>query len=68
MQTLQSAFGVLALLAISWAISERRRAVSLRQAGIALAATFVTALLFLKVPRVAGAMAVVNRAVPAPVA
>jgi CNT family concentrative nucleoside transporter len=65
MQTLQSAFGVFALLAIAWAISEHRRAVSVRQAGIGLAATFITALVFLKVPQVASAMAVVNRAVDA---
>jgi concentrative nucleoside transporter, CNT family len=65
MQTLQSAFGVFALLAIAWMISEHRRAVSWRQAGIALAATVATALVFLKVPQVAGAMAVVNRAVDA---
>jgi CNT family concentrative nucleoside transporter len=39
--------------------------VSWRQAGIALAATVATALVFLKVPQVAGAMAVVNRAVDA---
>src|SRR5437667_5571704 len=65
MQNLQSAFGVLALLAIAWAISERRRAVSLRQAGIGLAATFVTALVFLKVPQVASAMGAINHAVDA---
>jgi CNT family concentrative nucleoside transporter len=65
MQQLQSAFGVLALLAIAWAISEHRRAVSLRQAAIGLAATFITALLFLKVPQVASAMATINRAVDA---
>src|SRR5438876_8944972 len=65
MQQLQSAFGVLALLAIAWAISENRRAVSLRQAVIGLAATFVIALLFLKVPQVASAMRAINHAVDA---
>jgi len=65
MQQLQSAFGVLALLAIAWAISERPRAVSLRQAGITLAATFITALALLKVPQVAAAMGAINHAVDA---
>ena len=36
MLQLQSAFGVFALLAIAWALSENRRAVSLRQAAIGL--------------------------------
>jgi CNT family concentrative nucleoside transporter len=52
MQELQSAFGMLALLAIAWGISENRRAVSLRQAAVGLAVTFATAALFLKVPEV----------------
>ena len=51
MQELQSAFGMLALLAIAWIISENRGAVSLRQAAIGLAVTFATAALFLKVPQ-----------------
>ena len=38
MQQLQSAFGVIALLAIAWALGENRRAVSLRQAAIGLLA------------------------------
>ena len=37
MLQLQSAFGMLALLAIAWAFGENRRAVSLRQAAIGLA-------------------------------
>jgi CNT family concentrative nucleoside transporter len=65
MGTLQSVFGVFALLAFAWLISEDRRAVSLKQAGIGLAVTFVTALLLLKVPGVASAFAVINRAVDA---
>src|SRR5258708_2895267 len=52
MQELQSAFGMIALLAIAWIISENRRAVSFRQAAIGLAVTFATAALFLKVPEV----------------
>src|SRR5437660_854451 len=65
MQQLQSAVGVFALLGFAWAISENRRAVSLRQASIGLAATFLTALLFLKIPQVATAMGAINRAVDA---
>jgi concentrative nucleoside transporter, CNT family len=63
MQQLQSAFGILALLLIAWALGENRRAVSPRRIAIALAATFVTALVFLKVPQVASAMGAVNHAV-----
>ena len=63
MLQLQSAFGVLALLAIAWAISENRRAVSLRQMAVGLAATVVTALVLLKLPPVAKAFGVINDAV-----
>src|SRR5438477_10671100 len=63
MQQLQSAVGVLALLAIAWAFSENHRAVSLGKAAIGLAATALTALLFLKVPQVTAAMGSVNDAV-----
>ncbi len=65
MQQLQSAFGMLALLAIAWGISESRRAVSLRQAGIGLAVTFATATLFLKVPEVTAGFSAVNHAIDA---
>ena len=50
MQNLQSALGVIALIAFAWAISENRRAVSLRRVGAGLAITLVLAVLFLKVP------------------
>jgi CNT family concentrative nucleoside transporter len=50
MQNLQSLFGIFALLAIAWLISEGRRAVAWKQAGIGLALTFVTAVLMLKLP------------------
>jgi CNT family concentrative nucleoside transporter len=63
MLQLQSAFGVLALLAIAWALSENRRAVSLRQTAIGLAATVVTALVLLKLPPVAKAFGAINDAV-----
>ena len=63
MLQLQSAFGVLALLAIAWALSENRRAVSLRQTAIGLAVTVVTALVLLKLPPVAKAFGAINDAV-----
>src|ERR1700753_4439513 len=50
MLQLQSAFGIVALLAIAWAISENRRAVSPRQAAIGLAATLVIAVILIKLP------------------
>ena len=63
MQNLQSAFGVFALLAFAWVISENRRAVSWKQAAIGLAVTFAIAALLLKVPGVSAAFAVINDAV-----
>src|SRR6266403_1123811 len=65
MLQLQSAFGVLALLAITWAFSENRRAVSLRQAAIGLAVTFLTAVALIKLPFVAHGFGVINDAVGA---
>jgi len=46
MLQLQSAFGVIALCAIAWAISEHPRAVSIRQVVSSLIATLVTAFVF----------------------
>lgn len=63
MLQLQSAFGVLALLGIAWALGENRRAVSWRQAAIGLAVTAVTALLLIKLPLVARAFGAINDAV-----
>jgi concentrative nucleoside transporter, CNT family len=63
MQQLQSAFGVLALLAIAWAWGENRHMVSLRQAAIGLLVTFVTAVVLIKLPIVAHAFGVINDAV-----
>jgi CNT family concentrative nucleoside transporter len=65
MPQLQSAFGVFALLAFAWAISENRRAVSLRQAAIGFAVTIATALVLLKLPMVTHAFAAINDAVGA---
>jgi CNT family concentrative nucleoside transporter len=65
MQALQSLTGVAALMAFAWAISENRRAVSLRQLAIGLGLTFVLALLMLKVPQLKRAFAAANVAVEA---
>jgi concentrative nucleoside transporter, CNT family len=65
MLQLQSAFGVLALLAIAWAVGENRGAVSLRQAAIGLAVTLLTAVALIKLPFVAHAFGVINDAVGA---
>jgi concentrative nucleoside transporter, CNT family len=63
MEQLQSAFGVLALLAIAWVLGENRRAVSIRQMAIGLAVTLVTALVLIKLPLVAKAFGAINDAV-----
>jgi CNT family concentrative nucleoside transporter len=65
MLQLQSAFGVVALLAIAWAVGENRRAVSFRQAAIGLAATFATAVVLIKLPGVAHVFGAINDAVGA---
>jgi len=65
MLQLQSAFGVLALLAIAFAFGENRRGASLRQAAIGLFVTVLTAIVLIKLPVVAHAFGVVNDAVGA---
>jgi concentrative nucleoside transporter, CNT family len=65
MLQLQSAFGVVALLALAWVFGENRRAVSLRQATIGLAVTFATAVVLIKLPGVAHAFGAINDAVGA---
>jgi CNT family concentrative nucleoside transporter len=65
MHILQSAFGVAALLVIAWALSENRRAVSVRQAVAGLALTILLAALMLKVPQLKAAFAAANGAVEA---
>src|SRR5258708_2104620 len=65
MLQLQSALGIFALLAIAWAFGENRRAVSLRQAAVGLAATLVTAVVLIKLPIVAHAFGAINDAVGA---
>ncbi|WP_454619861.1 NupC/NupG family nucleoside CNT transporter [Bradyrhizobium cenepequi] len=63
MLQLQSAFGVVALLLIAWAFSEKRSAVSIRQAVVGLVVTLVTALVLIKMPLVASAFGAINDAV-----
>src|ERR1700729_1818970 len=65
MQSLQSALGVFAILAIAWLISENRRAVPWRPVLVGLAITFFLALLMLKVPQVKVAFAAISDAVEA---
>ena len=65
MLQLQSALGILALLAIAFAISERRSAVSWRQIAIALALTIFTALVLIKAPPVARVFGAINDAIGA---
>jgi CNT family concentrative nucleoside transporter len=65
MLQLQSAFGVIALLAIAWAFGENRRAVSLKQAAIGLVVTLLTAVILIKLPFVAHAFGAINDAVGA---
>jgi concentrative nucleoside transporter, CNT family len=65
MQHLQSALGVVAILAIALLFSENRRAVPWRPVVIGLAVTFALALLMLKVPQVEVGFALITRAVDA---
>jgi concentrative nucleoside transporter, CNT family len=65
MEQLQSALGVIALIAIAWVISENRRAVAWRSVAAGLLITFVLAALLLKVPQVKAAFAAVTGAVDA---
>jgi CNT family concentrative nucleoside transporter len=65
MQNLQSALGIVAILAFAWAVSEDRRAVSWRNAAIGLAVTFALAVIFLKLAPVRAAFAHANAMVDA---
>lgn len=65
MLQLQSAFGAIALLALAWAMSEKRDAVSWRRVALSLALTIVLAIVLLKIPPVRWAVASVNGAVDA---
>jgi CNT family concentrative nucleoside transporter len=65
MEQLQSALGIVALIAFAWIISENRRAVAWRSVAAGLVVTFALAALLLKVPQVKGAFAAINGAVDA---
>jgi concentrative nucleoside transporter, CNT family len=65
MLNLQSTLGILAILALAWLISENRRAVNWRQAGVALGVTLLLALVMLKVPKVEVVFGLINDAVNA---
>jgi concentrative nucleoside transporter, CNT family len=65
MLNLQSTLGILTILALAWLVSENRRAVNWRQAGIALGVTLLLALVMLKVPKAEVAFALINDAVNA---
>lgn len=65
MANLQSAFGLLVLLALTWAFSERHWNVSWRRVAASLALTIVLALLLLKVPPVRAIFAYANNAIDA---
>jgi len=65
MLQLQSAFGIVALLAIAWALGENRRAVSIKQAALGLAVTILTAIVLIKIPVVARGFGAINDAVGA---
>jgi CNT family concentrative nucleoside transporter len=62
---LQSASGVIALLAFAYLISENRRAVDWKSVGIAFAVTVATAVLLLEVPQLKAVFALVGRAADA---
>ena len=65
MQTVQSVVGIFGLLALTFAISENRRAVSFRQAAVGLCLTVLLAALFLKIPQLKFAFSVIGDAVNA---
>src|ERR1051325_2560051 len=65
MLNLQSALGVVAIIAFAWAVSENRRAVSPRRIVVGIAVALVRTLLFLKVPPVPRAFPSLNVAIDA---
>src|ERR1700742_155104 len=65
MLQLQSAVGVIALLAIAWAFGENQRAVSPKQVATGLIVTILTAVVLIKLPFVARAFGAINDAVGA---
>jgi concentrative nucleoside transporter, CNT family len=65
MQTIQSIAGIFGLLALTFALSENHRAVSIRQVAVGLALTIVLAALFLRIPQLKVAFAAIGDAVNA---
>jgi CNT family concentrative nucleoside transporter len=65
MLQLQSFLGIGALLLFAWAISENRRAIDWRSAGVALAVTFLAAMLLLKIPQIKLGFALLGHGVDA---
>jgi CNT family concentrative nucleoside transporter len=65
MLQLQSALGIVALLALAWIFGENRRAVSPRQTAIGLLVTLLTAVVLIKLPGVAHVFGAINDAVGA---
>src|SRR5262245_50175619 len=65
MPGIQSAFGIIALLAIAWALSEDHRGVAWRQVAVGLVVTILTAVVLLKLPGATRAFAAVNDALGA---
>jgi concentrative nucleoside transporter, CNT family len=65
MQNVQSVFGIFALLAFAFAISENRREVAWRQAAVGLAVTVALSVLMLKIPQLQAAFNVIGDAVDA---
>ena len=65
MLALQSALGVVALIALAWLLSENRFSVSWRRVCICLALTILLAILLLKVPALRTVFAIANDAVDA---
>ena len=62
MQTLQSALGLVVLLALSWVLSEQRRAVPWRVVASGMLLAFALAAALLKIPALAEALAALNAA------
>jgi CNT family concentrative nucleoside transporter len=60
MQSLQSAFGLLVFVAMAWAMSENRRAASVRVAVAGIAVQLILAALLLKLPPLEAALSALN--------
>ena len=62
---LQAALGLVVFLGLAWAVSENRRAISVRVVASAMALQIVLAVLLLRVPPITVALSWLNRAVEA---